>query len=116
MPVRYRPHGLRGDVIKKKKIVREYKMSKGCSVCGYNEASEALDLDHIDRADKEFNLAKAHLYSYDRIQKELAKCVVLCANCHRIKTLEERDNYSVEAKKELEETESRQSDLFGEKT
>jgi hypothetical protein len=29
-------------------------------------------------------------YSMERIQVELSKCIVLCANCHRELTIEER--------------------------
>jgi len=94
--------------------IQQYKLEKGCSVCGYNETPEALDLDHVNREEKKFALSDAWKYKWQTIHEELAKCVVLCANCHRKKTVEDKDYYSVEKKTEVEEV--RQYDLFGELT
>lgn len=54
-----------------------------CSECGYDKCKEALDFHHIDPEGKEFILAAAWTLSEQRIKEEVAKCVVLCANCHR---------------------------------
>ena len=53
-----------------------------------------LELDHIDPDTKTYNVSKmvsSMHFSLDRIKVEIRKCQVLCANCHRIKTLEERE-------------------------
>ena len=73
--------------------IREYKLHKGCSECGYNKSAIALDLDHIDRNKKTGSLSKAYRWPWSRIEQELENCVVLCANCHRIKTEREKDFY-----------------------
>lgn len=52
----------------------------GCRICGESEHI-ALDFHHLDPATKESSLRR--LTSVKRIQIEAAKCVVLCANCHR---------------------------------
>jgi len=65
--------------------VQEYKTSTGCTKCGYNKTPYALHLHHV--GDKSPKLkGRAHAYrpewSRSRIDKELANCEVLCANCH----------------------------------
>ena len=69
---------------KLQKLVNEYKLSKGCSICGYNEHAEALDFHHT--TEKEFTIGQAcnRTMSLERIKKEMEKCTILCANCHRI--------------------------------
>ena len=60
----------------------EYKGNK-CQICGYNKYYGALQFHHIDPKSKEFQLSKGGLTrSWDRIKKELDKCILLCANCH----------------------------------
>ena len=102
---RGRPH-----IDQKIEFLQQYKMEKGCSVCGYNEIPQALECDHIDRSKKKFGMNKAYKYKWSTIMEELEKCVILCANCHRKKTVEDKD-YLNNVNKEPEEV--RQYDLFG---
>lgn len=68
--------------------IGKYKLSKGCEVCGYNKNSSALDFDHLIPEDKKFNLSTGSmLLSLKRIIQEIRKCRILCANCHRIHTV-----------------------------
>jgi hypothetical protein len=75
----------REKILKRHKDVRDfvakYKSERGCQRCGYNEHYTALDLHHVNGT-KEVNLSEAH--SMKRVQREIGKCIVLCANCHRI--------------------------------
>jgi hypothetical protein len=61
----------------------EYKGGK-CEVCGYNKCMKALQFHHIDRAEKEINLSAslAANHKWEKVQQELDKCQLLCANCH----------------------------------
>ena len=56
-----------------------------CSKCGYNNNLSALDFHHLDPSKKEFNLDSRKIAnsSLESIKKELDKCILLCANCHR---------------------------------
>ena len=51
-----------------------------CSMCG--ESSKCcLDFHHIDPKTKERRIS--YLRSIKKIDAEIAKCIVLCSNCHR---------------------------------
>jgi hypothetical protein len=71
--------------------IREYlnkvKIERGCRDCGYNAHPAALDFDHV-RGEKEVLVSFAK--SIARADKEIEKCEVRCANCHRIATWERR--------------------------
>lgn len=55
-----------------------------CLVCGYDRCIEVLEFHHRDPAQKDFGIAASgSCRSWDRIQTELDKCDLLCANCHR---------------------------------
>jgi predicted HNH restriction endonuclease len=64
---------------------REYKKSLSCERCGFSHPA-AIQFHHRDPKMKDFdvgNAAKSGL-SFERILAEIAKCEVLCANCHAI--------------------------------
>lgn len=69
---------------KVKKMAVEYKGGK-CQnpECGYNKCIGALEFHHFD-GKKDFGLSdKGYTRSWEVNRKELDKCVMLCANCHR---------------------------------
>jgi len=70
-------------------IINKIKMDKGCSVCGYNAHPAALDFNHV-RGIKEFNVSQDPKVALARLLAEIDKCEVLCANCHRVHTYENR--------------------------
>ena len=55
-----------------------------CEMCGENHPA-CLDFHHKDKKDKSFNVAimASSGYSIEKIKEEIAKCIVLCSNCHR---------------------------------
>lgn len=69
---------------KRKIVIREYVNSFKikCSQCEESHIA-CLDFHHLE--DKELDIAQMQqrMWSNDRIKKEINKCVVLCANCHR---------------------------------
>lgn len=66
----------------KKQLVK-YKGGK-CSVCGYDKCISALEFHHLNPEEKEFELkASREIRSMEEYYKELEKCILLCANCHR---------------------------------
>tara|TARA_Y100000310_G_scaffold140092_2_gene139455 strand:- start:651 stop:1121 length:471 start_codon:yes stop_codon:yes gene_type:complete len=68
-----------------RKFRKEIKFLAGgkCSKCGYNRSLHALDFHHI-KGDKGSNLSKMiKSPSKQKALKEIKKCILLCANCHR---------------------------------
>ena len=61
--------------------IKEYKENHCCEKCGENRYY-LLDFHHIDN-NKEKNLSQVQTWGIKRIQKEINKCAILCANCHR---------------------------------
>jgi hypothetical protein len=60
-----------------------YKGGK-CVLCGYCKCNGALEFHHLSRSSKTFGLSKKGMIrSWPSIEKELDKCVLICANCHR---------------------------------
>lgn len=53
-----------------------------CCKCGESELC-CLDYHHLDESTKLFELSKYHLHTLVKIKAEIAKCIVVCANCHR---------------------------------
>ena len=81
-----RARNVRNVTARRRKLTKMAKEYKGgqCFICGYNRCLAALEFHHIDPTEKEFSIAqKGHTRSWERIKKELEKCVLLCANCHR---------------------------------
>ena len=69
------------------RLTGEEKMKYGCTHCGYSKDPVALDFHHVDRADKFVNVSsywRTSMIQFKKIREEWKKCIVLCANCHRI--------------------------------
>ena len=50
-----------------------------------------FDMDHLDRHDKHKTVAKMMGNDEKRFRDEIAKCQMVCIECHRRKTVESRD-------------------------
>lgn len=73
--------------------VLDYLCTKSCMDCGTDDF-KVLEFDHRDPKKKEISIARARLdWSWQKILKEIAKCDVVCANCHRIRTYERDNSY-----------------------
>jgi hypothetical protein len=59
-----------------------------CADCGGTYLPYQMDFDHRDPTTKSFGLtwSRAMLASRARLQTEVAKCDIVCANCHAIRT------------------------------
>jgi len=77
---------MREAVKRRRRKLREMaRTSKGnkCIVCGYNKCQRALSFHHIDESKKKFDLSSRGLTrSWKKIEKEIKKCALVCANCH----------------------------------
>ena len=83
-------------VEQKTKEIHQYQLEQGCMDCGYNSHPAALEFDHV-RGTKLFNIGeKIGNYSREMLWEEIAKCDVVCANCHSIRTATRRNRVEIE--------------------
>lgn len=69
--------------IKFKLMAIKYK-GGSCKKCGYNKCNNALEFHHINPKIKDFSIGLLRKRDFNNIvKKELDKCDLLCANCHR---------------------------------
>ena len=68
-----------------KQRLKEIKEKSGCVDCGETNHI-VLDFDHL--SNKKYNVSRMihDGFSWAAIKKEIAKCEVVCSNCHRIRT------------------------------
>lgn len=67
---------------KLKLLAVAYKGGK-CERCGYNKYVGALEFHHINPSQKDFGFSsKGITLSWEKMKKELDKCMLLCSNCH----------------------------------
>ncbi len=65
------------------KMAIEHKGGR-CVLCGFTGDHRAFDFHHRNPTEKDYNLsARIGRYSWEKLKKELDKCDLLCANCHR---------------------------------
>lgn len=59
-----------------------------CADCGGTFEPYQMDFDHRDPTTKSFDLTtgRAMLMSRDRLLEEVAKCEIVCANCHAVRS------------------------------
>lgn len=63
---------------------RSFKATLACVQCGQNHPA-TFDFHHIDSSTKEASVNKLiKNRAFKRAMEEVKKCIVLCANCHRI--------------------------------
>jgi hypothetical protein len=78
--------------LKRREMLNQIKMEAGCCDCGYNEHPAALHFDHVLGV-KNFNISMDPKRKWQDILEEIAKCEIVCANCHSIRTHERNQYY-----------------------
>lgn len=79
-----------------KNVFNDFKNKLSCQLCNEDHVA-TLHFHHLDPNEKEANISFAiHAgWSLLRIQQELSKCLVLCANCHMKEHYELLNNNSL---------------------
>lgn len=75
----------RFEAARRRRTLREEAVAyKGgrCEICGYDRSPAAMDFHHVDPWAKDFTISQ-RMTSFRAIRRELDKCVLLCATCHR---------------------------------
>jgi hypothetical protein len=78
-----------------KKWFEDYRSKLCCEICEESHPA-TLDFHHKNVIEKDFNVSilVSEGYGIKRILEEIAKCRVLCSNCHRKLHWEERREYN----------------------
>ena len=77
-----------------RRCVWAYLRTHPCVDCGEPDPG-VLEFDHADESTKSFAIGDAIFWRpWREIAREIAKCEVRCANCHRRRTTEQRGHYS----------------------
>ncbi len=71
--------------------LQQIKLDTGCKDCGYKVHAEALHFDHLPGTVKLFSIASAPGKRWERIEAEMAKCEIVCANCHAVRTAKRKE-------------------------
>lgn len=82
-----------------KKLMGIIRLAKDrpCAICGKSYPACVMQFDHIPgRGRKLFCVALGTAKSESRLTEEIAKCDVVCANCHAVKTEERRGEQRLE--------------------
>lgn len=55
-----------------------------CWMCGYNKTKKNICFHHVNESEKLFGLTTRELvgYSWEKVTKEIDKCILVCHNCH----------------------------------
>ena len=81
---------------------RSFKATLACVKCGQNHPA-TFDFHHVDSNTKEAAVNKlVKNRAFKRAMDEVKKCIVLCANCHRIHHHDERIARKAKKKKGAE--------------
>jgi len=70
-------------------FVHKIKVERGCIDCS-NKDGRVLEFDHLPQYHKvvDISIACNNGWSLEHLQREIDKCEVRCANCHKIKEAE----------------------------
>lgn len=74
---------VRAQYHRRRAFVLQLKEDGACLNCG-TEDPRVLDFHHRDPSNKLFKISAAGRFPLRLIKAEVAKCDLLCANCHRI--------------------------------
>lgn len=77
------------DYLKRREFVRQTK-SRPCFDCGVQYPYYVMDFDHRENEIKEFELNRIDRMTINALKREIAKCDVVCSNCHRERTHQRR--------------------------
>jgi hypothetical protein len=73
---------------KRRAVIDEIKAHAGCKDCGRKDLPPCCyDFDHLDGSQKSFPVGVNMRRGAGAILDEIAKCEVVCANCHRVRTV-----------------------------
>lgn len=72
-------------------FIHDLKRRTPCVDCKHFFHPVCMDFDHIDRTKKVNTVGRlvGGGASLDRVKEEVAKCEIVCSNCHRMRTMKQ---------------------------
>jgi hypothetical protein len=78
-------------------MLSDYLYDRGCLDCGTTDI-RVLEFDHVrDKKIMSVSEMLRNHWAWDKIQSEIDKCDIVCANCHRIRTYTRQNSWRIEA-------------------
>lgn len=68
--------------------VRELKSTTPCTDCEKTYPYYVMDFDHLGDKEYELSAMVTHGHALEKVKAEIAKCEIVCSNCHRQRTFE----------------------------
>lgn len=95
-----------------RKVVNELR-SNPCMDCGKTFPPVCMDFDHRPGEVKFANISQLARYSSEeKLRTEIAKCDLVCACCHRIRTQERMEGSVIKLQDHLNDADAIQAELF----
>lgn len=89
---------VRPEVINRSKYVANLKSTTPCADCQTSYPAYVMDFDHLPQYKKFKNVSNLMAnYSNSTLLREIAKCEIVCANCHRERTHNRKRNRKIDA-------------------
>lgn len=67
--------------------------SKPCADCKIQYHLSAMEFDHLPGCKKLFNIGSGlRKYGLEKLKQEIAKCEVVCSNCHHVRSFNRQTN------------------------
>lgn len=80
---------------KRRELIRQIK-ARACADCGVQYPFYVMDFDHREGETKEYELNRIDRITMRALLREIEKCDVVCANCHRVRTYKRRIEHAGE--------------------
>ncbi len=82
---------------REKKAEAVLKFNSCCSRCSGSFPDYVFEFHHTEPEHKEYSPSQLFMLCDEKINQELAKCVMVCSNCHKI--IHHEDNYKAHDKR-----------------
>ena len=69
----------------KRRLLIQQLKNKPCNDCGKTYHPACMDFDHV-RGEKIKGISRMYSCKLEDLMKEIEKCDLVCANCHRLRT------------------------------
>jgi len=80
------PRKRMNPTVEERIVFLEQAKARSCADCGQTHSPSAMDFHHIDSSTKSKGIAAlVRQASRKRLEEEIRKCVLLCANCHALR-------------------------------